>query len=131
MTLRNLPEEKINGMGRDLWAALTDVGGITGDLKLKVSGSDPPLMVFGVHCFGQQSPNPHSRLTLSDERDRFGIPKPVLNWQLTELDRRSIRRSLEILGEELGSLGLRRLISTISGRILLWTSSHWDNTDER
>lgn len=113
MALRNLPEdlatEKINGMGRDLWAALTDAGGIAGNLKLKVSGRDLPLMVFGVHCFGQQSPNPHSRLTLSDERDRFGIPKPVLNWQLTELDRRSIRRSLEILGEELGSLGLGRL----------------------
>lgn len=40
-----------------------------------------------------------SRITLSNERDRFGIQKVRLNWKLSPLVLKSLARSLEILDE--------------------------------
>jgi choline dehydrogenase-like flavoprotein len=46
---------------------------------------------------------------LSDELDELGVPRTKLDWQLTELDKRSIRRFYELLGQELGRTGLGRV----------------------
>jgi choline dehydrogenase-like flavoprotein len=54
-------------------------------------------------------PNPDSRVTLGSERDAFGMPQVQLDWQLTERDRQSAERALEILGQELGRTGMGRL----------------------
>src|SRR4029077_14335855 len=35
-------------------------------------------------CGGEQGPNPHSRVTLSNERDSFGIRRTRLEWRLRE-----------------------------------------------
>ena len=37
------------------------------------------------------------------------MPKVVLDWRLSDLDRHSLRRGLEIVGEEMGKAGLGRL----------------------
>ncbi|HET7738672.1 MAG TPA: GMC family oxidoreductase [Tepidiformaceae bacterium] len=57
----------------------------------------------------EQAPNPRSRVTLSSKRDEFGMPLPRLEWQLTDLDHRSIRRTQEIMGEALRSAGYGRV----------------------
>jgi len=57
----------------------------------------------------EQAPNPDSRITLSDERDTLGLNKAILDWQLTDIDFQTIRTSLELIGEELGRLGLGRV----------------------
>lgn len=54
-------------------------------------------------------PNPESRVTLGSERDPLGQPRAQLNWQLSLLDKQSVRRTLEIFGAELGLAGLGRL----------------------
>ena len=54
-------------------------------------------------------PNPDSRVTLGERRDALGLPELRLDWRLTALDRHSVRRSLEILGAELGRAGLGRV----------------------
>ena len=54
-------------------------------------------------------PNPDSRVMLGSERDSLGLPKIELHWQLSPLDKQSVRRTLEILGAELGRAGLGRL----------------------
>ena len=54
-------------------------------------------------------PNPDSRVTLGDDRDPLGIPRVRLDWRLTSLDRHSVRRSLEVLGSEVGRAGLGRV----------------------
>jgi choline dehydrogenase-like flavoprotein len=67
-----------------------------------------------------QVPNPHSRITLSDEVDALGIPRPRLHWELSRTDRESTLRTLEILGADIGRAGYGRL------RILLdETGSEW------
>ncbi|MGK2965484.1 MAG: FAD-dependent oxidoreductase [Tepidiformaceae bacterium] len=57
----------------------------------------------------EQAPNPRSRVTLSSRRDEFGMRMPRLEWQLTDLDHRSIRRTQEIVGEALRSAGYGRV----------------------
>jgi len=57
----------------------------------------------------EQAPNPDSRITLSDQVDALGVPRVILDWQLTELDKRSIRRFYELLGQEMGRTGLGRI----------------------
>lgn len=54
-------------------------------------------------------PNPESRVTLGSERDPLSQPRAQLNWQLSLLDKQSVRRTLEIFGAELGLAGLGRL----------------------
>lgn len=46
--------------------------------------------------FAEQAPNPDSRLTLSDNKDRFGLRQAALDWQLLPIDVETMRRvSLE------------------------------------
>ena len=42
----------------------------------------------------EQSPEIHNRISLDSEKDKFGIPKPILNWRKTELDRKTVISSV-------------------------------------
>jgi choline dehydrogenase-like flavoprotein len=68
-----------------------------------------PPREFRLKTRQEQAPNPASRVMLSDEPDDLGVPRVKLDWQLTELDKRSIRRFYELLGQEFGRTGLGRL----------------------
>lgn len=49
----------------------------------------------------EQAPNPHSRVTLGDERDVLGLRKICVDWQLTPLDRHTYRTAAEMFGNAL------------------------------
>jgi choline dehydrogenase-like flavoprotein len=50
-----------------------------------------------VEAMSEQAPNPRSRVYLGEEKDRFGQRRPVLDWQPTEFDKRTLRvAALEI-----------------------------------
>ena len=57
----------------------------------------------------EQAPNPNSRVTLLDERDALGVPRVNLHWELTKLDKDSIRTLHRVIGEEVGRAGLGRV----------------------
>ena len=57
----------------------------------------------------EQAPNPDSRVTLSSEKDALGMPRARLNWQLTELDKRTMRTFYQVLGREMGRTGTGRV----------------------
>jgi choline dehydrogenase-like flavoprotein len=57
----------------------------------------------------EQAPNPNSRVTLSSEKDAMGMPRVVFNWQLTELDKHSMRTYYKVLGQEMGRSGVGRV----------------------
>jgi choline dehydrogenase-like flavoprotein len=57
----------------------------------------------------EQSPNPLSRVQLTRELDELGVPLITLDWKLTALDKKSIRKSFELLGQEMGKAGLGRI----------------------
>ncbi|MGD8854346.1 MAG: GMC family oxidoreductase [Gammaproteobacteria bacterium] len=63
-------------------------------------------------CFktaSEQSPDPESRITLGDELDRFGKRRVVINWQLNELDKRTIRQSAFHAGQIMAADDLGRV----------------------
>jgi choline dehydrogenase-like flavoprotein len=50
----------------------------------------------------EQAPNPDSRVTLDTELDALGVPRAMLHWVLTPLEKRSIREIYKVIGQELG-----------------------------
>jgi len=57
----------------------------------------------------EQAPNPNSRITLDSELDALGMPKPILHWELTSFEKRSIRKIHELLGQQIGKSGVGRV----------------------
>lgn len=54
-----------------------------------------------VGLFFEQAPNPDSYLTLTSERDAWGVRRVCLHWALTEEDSHSHRRVVELLASHL------------------------------
>ena len=52
----------------------------------------------------EQSPEARNRILLDNEKDQFGIPKPILNWRKSELDRKTIVSSVERFNDWLLSI---------------------------
>jgi choline dehydrogenase-like flavoprotein len=57
----------------------------------------------------EQSPNRDSRVYLSEERDALGMRKLILDWQLSEIDKRTLEVMIQQLGIEFGRLDLGRV----------------------
>lgn len=79
-------------------------------LAAQVDGPAPPWSIAYLQVVAEQQANPESRIRLSPtRRDALGLPVAEVEWRHTELDRRSIVRGLELIGERLGAAGLGRL----------------------
>ncbi len=57
----------------------------------------------------EQAPNPDSRVVLSEQCDALGCQRADLDWQLSELDKHSVRELALALGREFKRLGLGTL----------------------
>jgi choline dehydrogenase-like flavoprotein len=57
----------------------------------------------------EQAPNPASRVTLDSETDALGMPRAILHWELTPLEKRSIRKIDELIGLQVGIAGIGRV----------------------
>lgn len=57
----------------------------------------------------EQAPNPNSRVTLDTEKDSLGMPRAMLNWELTSLEKNSLRMINTIIGQEVGRISLGRV----------------------
>jgi len=81
------------------------------DAELKASevktGSITRAYEFQIRL--EQAPNPNSRVTLSEEKDELGVPRSVLHWELTDLDKRSIRVINQLIGLQAGITGFARV----------------------
>ncbi|WP_336513819.1 GMC family oxidoreductase [Pollutibacter soli] len=57
----------------------------------------------------EQAPNPNSRITLDTEKDALGMPRAKLHWELTHLERDSLRDINRIIGQEVGRASMGRV----------------------
>lgn len=64
---------------------------------------------FGLFTRSEQAPNPNSRVKLSTEKDSLGMPKADLSWQMSPIDKRTIRKTSELLGQVVGKAGIGRV----------------------
>jgi choline dehydrogenase-like flavoprotein len=58
---------------------------------------------------GEQSPDPNSRVTLSDQKDAFGYNRLPVDWRCQGLDVESVVRSCELIGESLEASDVGKL----------------------
>lgn len=66
---------------------------------------------LALYTQSEQSPNRDSRMTLdADKVDALGMPRINLDWQLSRIDKESIIRAQEIIGNHLELTGLGRLV---------------------
>lgn len=64
---------------------------------------------YELEFHAEQAPNPDSRLTLSSERDSFGMPRLKVDWRITELDLLSLEKSYGLLAQEMQLRGAGKL----------------------
>jgi choline dehydrogenase-like flavoprotein len=97
----------------DLWRHVgniaSDLGGITDLAHDWLRYGQIPIEHVDCQVAMTPAPNPDSRVMLGDRRDALGLRQVELDWRLSEIDRRSARRTMELLGQEVGRLGLGRL----------------------
>jgi choline dehydrogenase-like flavoprotein len=67
----------------------------------------PTLMQMLVQA--EQVPNPDSQVHLNSHRDRLGLPRVELDWRLTDLDMKTIRRAQELIDEDFRRRGIGRV----------------------
>jgi choline dehydrogenase-like flavoprotein len=58
----------------------------------------------------EQGPDPDNRITLSDTRDAFGLPRATVHWRWTARDRTNLARLRALLAAELKRHGLGRVV---------------------
>lgn len=80
--------------------------------------TQPRVFELGTPC--EQAPNPDSRVTLGDQRDALGMPRAELDWRLSEIDKRSLRRVHEVMGLEFARAGFGRMKVTLSKDASEW-----------
>ncbi|HUR90641.1 MAG TPA: GMC family oxidoreductase [Ramlibacter sp.] len=64
---------------------------------------------FSLEMHGEQFPRAHSRVTLADKRDALGLPQLRIDWNYGREDIDSVRRSLDLVAQELKSTGVGEL----------------------
>lgn len=107
-TLRRVPhlEPRPSGVLGYARNVLADAGDVARTIRHRQAPLAAPKEVLPLRVQAEQAPNPASRITLSEDRDSFGLRKPRLDWQFSDVERLSIRRTQELLGEELRACGI-------------------------
>lgn len=93
-------------LGDSIWSVVSDLDGVASDIYRR--GNEAPAYL-NLDIKAEQAPNAASTITLGNDRDAFGLRKIRVNWQLSAHDKRSIRRSTELIAEEFGRLDLGRI----------------------
>jgi choline dehydrogenase-like flavoprotein len=124
-SLRDLKTELSKGqipdqLMTDVGNVLSDVGGLAGLAYQRVRYGQLPIERVDIVPAMIPSPNPDSRVLLGDQTDALGLRQVKLDWRLTEFDKRSVRRGLEILAAEIGRLEVGRMQILLSDDDTTW-----------
>ena len=77
-------------------------------LALRAPGHEHETDGIIVLC-SEQAPNPSSRVSLATAIDQFGMNKAKLDWQLSDIDLRTMQMAVFRFGEVFAELGLGRV----------------------
>lgn len=60
---------------------------------------------YTLHFDAEQAPNPDNRITLSEDRDKFGMRRVKIRWRTSDLDSHSVGECHRLLAEEFARTG--------------------------
>jgi hypothetical protein len=95
-----------------LWRVLRHSPKLVPDLWRRFAHGERPRgdsRNFFLYARAEQSPNPDSRITLSDDLDALGMRRARLDWRTLPLDRKAIRLMAALAAGEFQRLGLGRV----------------------
>ena len=80
----------------------------SGIKSVLVDRRSPPRHVadLELQCMVEQVPDPDSRVTLSREKDRYGVPISQIDWRLGEIEWRTVKHMTEFVAKEFAITGL-------------------------
>ena len=90
--------------------------GPTDAVRALLGGGPTPPTPLTMAIRTEQAPNPDSRVVLGTDLDELGLPRAEVRWVLTDADRRTLRGTVEAVGESLGAAGLGRIEIDPGGR---------------
>lgn len=64
---------------------------------------------FSLELHGEQMPHADSRVSLTDKLDALGMPQLRVNWRYARADIESLRRTLDVIAQEVERSGIGRL----------------------
>ncbi|HEY6881750.1 MAG TPA: GMC family oxidoreductase [Polyangiales bacterium] len=76
------------------------------DYFIERNGAPRKLSALTLDVMVEQRPDPESRVTLSDRRDRFGIRVTRVDWRSHIDEARTMKRMTELVAEQFARLGL-------------------------
>jgi hypothetical protein len=85
-------------LGENLWRVISDLD------SMASAGN-----WMSLYMRSEQAPDPDSRVTLSESRDRLGLRKAVVDWRLADIDKRTVLVAAKLIGEEFARSGFGRL----------------------
>lgn len=92
---------------------IQDLGPVTETLSRQLRGDYAEVPeennFFALRLVGEQVPNAESRVTLTDQLDRLGVPIAKLEWRLSDLDQRSMATTGQIFADAIAKQGLGRV----------------------
>jgi hypothetical protein len=71
--------------------------------------ASPRSQCYTLDFHSEQVPNPNSRISLSAQCDRLGMPRLHVDWRYTSLDVRTVAESFRVIAEELERTRVGRL----------------------
>ena len=94
-----------------VWGLMEAIGNVASEIDRFGDEEPSPREPYFAMLYTrtEQSPNPDSRLSLSQELDALGKPRLKLNWQLNASDSENVRESVRVLASELGRHGRGRV----------------------
>jgi choline dehydrogenase-like flavoprotein len=103
--------EEVDGRLReDITHLLGDLPNVARAAWGRVHGLWDRDYVLAMRVAIEATPCRESRVRLGKTTDRWGIPRPELEWRLNDRDRAGYERLLEVFRAELSRLGLGRLV---------------------
>jgi choline dehydrogenase-like flavoprotein len=74
-----------------------------------------PHPLYSLYFRAEQTPDPTTRVMLSERRDALGTPEIKLDWRISKSDIDAIPAWLELFDADLRSRGIRRVIAPAEG----------------
>jgi choline dehydrogenase-like flavoprotein len=105
---RGLPGRRLAPFPDKAWraqVALSHPRALAQAAAHRLSRRRVPRPLFQLAVMAEQAPNRSSRVVLGHRRDPFGQPVARLEWRLSDVDRRSVRRTQDIVDAALRAAG--------------------------
>ena len=95
---------------RHLRTVLLGIDTVGGNLYRQAKEKTKPCPRLGLRTILETTPNPDSRVTLTDRRDFFGMQRVSVDWRINSRDLEGADLLFELIRKEFSRLGLGRLV---------------------